>query len=196
VGGLLSAFLVGLAAGASFGPVNIEVTKTALVHRDSPIELAIGALLGDAILLIACLAAVYVSVGLNINAWPYRLASGTFIAAIAIHSIYEGPSRDGGRETSRQRGVALARGFGLSTLSIFGIILWSAVAATISATRSAPIDLAVPTLAVLAGDALWFALWLSVLMKGKRAVPARAIPLVHFGANAFLILFAALTILH
>jgi threonine/homoserine/homoserine lactone efflux protein len=49
---ILAACLLGLGAGASFGPVNLEITKVGLVGRSGEaLPLALGAWTGDAVLL-------------------------------------------------------------------------------------------------------------------------------------------------
>jgi threonine/homoserine/homoserine lactone efflux protein len=192
---LVSACGLGLGAGASFGPVNLEVTRVGLVGRArEPVPLAVGAWLGDALLL-TTLGALLVAAndigGLSHHAQPWlRAAAAALIVLIALRSLRRLPPRAETVERATSTPLVAIKGVALSALSPFGIILWSGMAAAAKGSG----DMVPFAAAILLGDAAWFVFWLSVLRKLRSRVPAGAVIPIHIAANASLLACAAMLV--
>lgn len=182
---LISACLLGFGAGASFGPVNVEITKAGLVGRaDHARPLALGAWGGDAVLL-AVLATAFAGasqVGAIDDQHPWvRIIAAAMIAAIAIRSLRRGPA-----DASAPQGkttVVAAKGVLLSTLSPYGLVLWAGMAAAVISSDIGPLF----AVGILIGDAAWFVLWLTVLRLARQRVSDSAVRPIHVAANAALL---------
>jgi threonine/homoserine/homoserine lactone efflux protein len=192
---LVSACGLGFGAGASFGPVNLEITRVGLVGRArEPVPLAVGAWLGDALLLTTLGALVVVANdvdGLGHDAQPWlRAVSAVLIVLIAFRSLRRLPPRAGTGEYATSTPLVAAKGIALSALSPFGIVLWSGMAAAAKGSGHM-----IPFAAViLLGDGAWFVLWLNVLRKLRSRIPAGAVVPIHIAANASLLACAAMLV--
>lgn len=191
--GSLSALLAGFGAGASFGPVNVEVTRVGLVGTLAEARrFAIGALLGDACLLGSSLLLIELATGLldpRVDYWWLHLLAATFIAAVATRSLVTGPASATAPSGSAQAGHWLLRGLGFSLLSPFGLVLWSGIAVATASKGGFGVVL------VLLGDCFWFLTWLAILAGGRLRVGAGARQSIHNAANVLLLGCALLLVL-
>jgi threonine/homoserine/homoserine lactone efflux protein len=190
-----SACLLGLGAGASFGPVNVEITKVGLVGRSEEARpLAIGAWSGDAVLLIV-LATIFAGASevgaINTDHVWVRILAAAAIVVIAAKSLYQGPAFEAADNAQGHVAAVASKGVLLSTLSPYGILLWSGMAA---AVVSSDHDVAYAA-AILIGDGAWFVFWLSVLRIARKRMSTRAVRPIHFVANGALLALAALLVI-
>lgn len=190
---LASACGLGFGAGASFGPVNLEITRVGLVgHTREPVPLAVGAWLGDAVLLTTLGALLMVADdidGLDHQPQPWlRAVAAALIVLIALRSLRRLPPRADTVEHATSTPFVAVKGVALSALSPFGVILWASMAAAAKGSGHM-----VPfAAAILLGDGAWFVLWLNVLRKLRSHVPAGAVLPIHIAANVSLLACAAM----
>jgi threonine/homoserine/homoserine lactone efflux protein len=191
----IAACLLGLGAGASFGPVNLEITKVGLIGRaEEAMPLAFGAWSGDAVLLTVLstlLAGASEAGAIDTTHLLVRAVAGAMIAAIAIRSLYRGPAIRDHAETTTRPTVAASKGVALSTLSPYGIVLWAGMGAAVIASGHSVLY----GLGILLGDGAWFVVWLSLLRVARKRISHRAVRPIHFAANAALVVCAALLVL-
>lgn len=194
MGFLAPACLLGLGAGASFGPVNVEITKVGLTGRaKEALPLALGAWGGDAVLL-AFLATVFAGAsgtGALDAGHPWvRALAALMIAGIAIRSLYLGPTSQEEAGRDEKTTLIVSKGVALSTLSPYGLVLWSGMgAAMLASGYGLPYGVA-----ILLGDGLWFAIWLSILRLARTRISTAAMRPIHLIANLALVGCAALII--
>jgi threonine/homoserine/homoserine lactone efflux protein len=191
---MIAALLLGLATGASFGPVNVEVTKIGLVGRSGEaVPLAFGSWLGD-VALMAIATATAVSTGSGIDHRWLRLTAAIAILVVAVASLRRGPSLGtdaGGSITNHP--TTVSRGAALSVLSPLGLALWGGVAAAAVAHASGLAAVGTSAL-VLLGDALWFVTWLVALRAIRSRLSRRAMYPIHVAANCALLVLAAILV--
>jgi threonine/homoserine/homoserine lactone efflux protein len=181
-----------LGAGASFGPVNLEITKVGLTGRSGEaVPLAVGAWTGDAVLL-AVLTTVFAgaseagAIGTH-QPWM-RFAAAAMIAAIAVRSLYRGPAARAQTDSNARGAVVASKGVALSTLSPYGLVLWAGIGTAVIASGDGILYAA----GILLGDAAWFVVWLTVLRIARSWVSHRAVKPIHVTANVALVACAAL----
>jgi threonine/homoserine/homoserine lactone efflux protein len=189
-----AACLLGLGAGASFGPVNLEITKVGLIGRSGEaLPLAVGAWSGDAVLL-TVLATVFAGASQAGAVDPrhlwVRVVAAAMIAAIAIRSLYRGPATRDETSSDARPALIASKGVALSTLSPYGIVLWSGMGAAVIASGAGVAYAA----AILLGDAAWFLVWLTVLRVARDRLSQRAVRPIHMTANAALVACAAVLV--
>ncbi|HET8956705.1 MAG TPA: LysE family transporter [Solirubrobacterales bacterium] len=189
-----AACLLGFGAGSSFGPVNVEITKVALTgQRGEALPLAFGAWGGDAVLL-TMLATIFAGASeagaVDTQHLWVRVLAATMIAGIAIRSLYRGPATQMEMGADARATLIASKGVALSTLSPYGLVLWSGLGAAVVASGN---GLAYGA-GILLGDGLWFVLWLTILRMARSRISKKAIKPIHMTANAALIGCAALLI--
>ncbi len=189
-----AACLLGFGAGASFGPVNLEITKVGLIgRRGEALPLAFGAWSGDAVLL-TVLATVFAGASeagaIDTGHLWVRVLAAAMIAAIAIRSLYRGPTTRNDTATDARVALIASKGVALSTLSPYGIVLWSGMGAAVIASGDGILYGA----GILLGDAAWFVLWLTALRIARKRISNKAVKPIHMTANAALVACAALLI--
>lgn len=187
---MIAALFLGVATGATFGPVNVEVTKTRLAGRHGDaVPLAVGSWLGDVGLMIAG-SAMAVSVDGGISGVWLRAAAAVAVACIALASLRSGPALPGHPTSiASSRIKVVSRGAALSLLSPVGFALWGGVA-TAAVAHASGLGAVGAAAAVLLGDALWFALWLALLGALRPRLDRGAIRGIHVAANCGLLLLA------
>jgi threonine/homoserine/homoserine lactone efflux protein len=84
-----------------------------------------------------------------------------------------------------------SKGVALSTLSPYGIVLWSGMGAAVIASGLGPLY----GVGILLGDGAWFVVWLSILRLARTRVSHRAVKPIHFAANGALVVCAAVLVL-
>jgi threonine/homoserine/homoserine lactone efflux protein len=194
MGAVLAACLLGFGAGASFGPVNVEITKVGLTGRFGEARpLAFGAWGGDAVLL-TVLATVFAGAStagaIDTRHAGVRVLAAAMIAVIAIRSLYRGPAPRFELAANTKSALVASKGVALSTLSPYGIVLWSGMGAAVIASGNGLLYGA----GILLGDGLWFLLWLTVLRLARRRITKGAIKPIHVTANAALLACAAVLV--
>lgn len=190
----VAACLLGFGAGASFGPVNVEITKVGLTGRPGEaLPLVFGAWSGDAVLL-TVLATVFAGASeagaIDTRHLWVRVLAAAMIAAIAIRSLYRGPATRTELNPDAKAALIASKGVVLSTLSPYGIVLWAGMSAAVIASDDGLLYGA----GILLGDGLWFVLWLTILRIARTRISKKAMKPIHMTANAALVACAALLI--
>jgi threonine/homoserine/homoserine lactone efflux protein len=185
--------LLGFAVGASFGPINILLTERALLYgRQSVIQFALGAWLGDVTLVLASLLALTMLAGNTIiqSSSFVRIIAGAILIGVAAKSsaglrTYQRSRFDQSRV---RRNTAFA--FILTVTSPFGGVLWvTAVSVTQRASYSdGLIATAFSATLLVLGDLAWFMLWTAalLLLRGSQWLGGRQVIIIGLLAHLML----------
>lgn len=191
--------LLGFAVGASFGPINVLLTKRAMV--DGPraaIVFACGALLGDLVLAVACVSTydVLIRSTFTLSSWAANVFGGATLLFVAARSIVASyPRRKATVHAADTGGSNHIRGhmtpaFFLSVTNPFGILLWLAVASILHEEYpeiTTPLFLSLTLL--MFGDFAWFALWTTILCTARGWFHERRLTTIGFIADFTVIVF-------
>jgi threonine/homoserine/homoserine lactone efflux protein len=184
--------LLGFAVGASFGPINVLLTKRAMFYgRRAAIAFACGALLGDLVLVVACLSAydVLVRDRFTHNSWTANVLGGAVLLLVAAGSIVD--SHFSRKTAVQAAGTArsnyirghMTQALLLSVTNPFGILLWLAVASLLHEESSGMTPLLLSLTLLMFGDFAWFALWTTMLSTVRGWFHDRRLTAVGFVAD-------------
>lgn len=185
--------LLGFAVGASFGPINVLLTKRAMVYGwRAAIVFACGALLGDLVLVVACVSAygALIRSTFTLSSWTANVFGGATLLLVAARSIVASylsrKTTVHAASTARSNYIRghMTPALLLSATNPFGILLWLAVASLLheeSSRTTTPLLLSLTLL--LFGDFVWFALWTTILSYVRGRFHERRLAAVGFVAD-------------
>jgi len=177
--------------GASFGPVNLQLTKQSLVIKlGKNVSFAFGAILGDAFLLLFWLVLGQV---IDINSTDRTLkliglTGGSILVLISIRSFYLLMQSNTFGQRSEHSSRFSADHYGMlgalaiTILSPFGITLWLGIASrviTLTETFN-PLTISFAYTLIILGDIVWFSTWLTAVALIRKRLPTPLVKTIFY----------------